>query len=217
MSMSPETDRASTWVALVMVGFMGVSVLVWVLTRASGDAPAAEETPAGVSAATATAAAVQQKEQKAEASKPAQPSALAPAAASPNERPQDVSLSASQPIQTNPRPAEQKTLAQSKTSDVAPPSMSVAARAEAPVVAHVAPQNAAPLRPPRRPRRRSDRRAQTQAPAGAWRWRAASEQGAQGIRLRQWRVEVDTLTVSGATLDARGRRRLARRPEDAPS
>lgn len=194
MSFYPDTDRASTWVALVMIGFMGVSILVWVW----GSSPR-DETETATQSKPAAPATVVAAEQKVDASSPAQPAAQTSLSTSLADK-QTASPNApqaSQPIQASTQLAPN---AQTQVSAPATVPADAGARVEA------APASSA-FAPTPAPVKTSTTSAPTERPA-------AQEGGAnpsglvRGLRSRGHRVHAAvsgdarsmTLSVSGATL-----------------
>lgn len=148
MSMFPETDRASTWVALVMIGFMVVSVFVWIVARPSGDAAAVADAPRGMAAAT-TAQPQAQKAEPPKAAAPAPPAPLTTAgdAPAPVERLHSASLlpqTPRTPRQSTEQSPPQQQQQQLQTSASAMTAVPDASRAGTQVASGEASRNAAP-------------------------------------------------------------------------
>jgi hypothetical protein len=202
MSFYPETDRASTWVALVMIGFMAVSVLVWVWGRSPRGAADSAATKAGPAAPAAPADAGQKPDapQTAALTAGAQASALP---ASTQSKPADAP-----PPQF--APASQTSHAQATTPQAPPASSEPAWMSAARAEAQPAPAVSAPPAPTPAPV--VVRPAPTPAPQQV---RPPAEEGGvsasglvRGLRVRGHRVHASvsgdgksmTLSVSGSTL-----------------
>ena len=76
MSFYPDTDRASTWVALVMIGFMAVSLLVWILGRGPNEQPSSTVPPQPPQSEAPVAEAAQPKTDAPQATQPVAPLAI---------------------------------------------------------------------------------------------------------------------------------------------